>query len=101
MLTNQQIPFFKENDFLILENAVELDLLSPVARRILAMPGRAEKPDTWPRDKTIIGRWRFMPSTLTWQASPQFNGLLTDLEGNNFLGGGDAPIHLNIHNYFR
>ena len=93
MLTDRQITFFKDNGFLILENAIEPNLLSSWQTEFwYALEANFEEPDTWPRDQTFISRWRFTPPYPNIATIPKVQATAYDLGGSNFFGGGGAPI---------
>ncbi len=93
MLTNNQIASFKDDGFLILENAIDQDLLSSWQTEFwYALGAKFEDDRTWPRDQTFISRWRFTPPYPNISTIPVVQSAAHDLGGDNFFSGGGAPI---------
>ncbi|MEE2909463.1 MAG: phytanoyl-CoA dioxygenase family protein [Candidatus Poribacteria bacterium] len=93
MLTNKQIASFKDDGFLILENAIDQDLLSSWQTEFwYTLGGKFEDDETWPIDQTFISRWRFTPPYPNIATIPAVQAAAYDLGGENFFGGGGAPI---------
>ena len=98
MLTNKQIASFKDDGFLILENAIDQDLLSSWQTEFwYTLGAKFEDDQTWPRDQTFISRWRFTPHYPNISTIPVVQSAAHDLGDDNFFGGGGAPILSLIH----
>ena len=93
VLSAEEISFFKENGYLILENCSDPELLATWQEQFWwCLNSRFDDPDSWPTDQTFIGRWRFTPPCPNISAVPMVQAAADQLSGGNFIGGGGAPF---------
>lgn len=93
VLTTEQVAFFKEEGYLILEDIIEIDVIESWRHQFWTyLNAHLEAPDSWPRDKISIDNFRFSEPLPTLGSLPVMQQIAEQLGGGEFIGGGGSPI---------
>ena len=91
-LTADEIGFFKENGFLIVEDLIEPDVVEMWREQMWAHLGSGlDTPETWPGEYVVSG-FEFSPPEKAFGHLPAVTTIVEQLGAGEFVGGGGSPL---------
>ncbi len=89
MLSTEQVKFFQENGYLILENFIDSEIIEGWRAQIWEhLNSNLESPGTWPKDY-VVQNFSFSP---VFGQVPVMQKIIVQLGGGEFSGGGGSPL---------
>ena len=89
MLTAEQITFFQEHGYLILENFIDSEIIEEWREQIWQhFDSSLNTPETWPNDY-VVKNFSFSP---LFGQLPAMQEITAQLGDGQFAGGGGSPL---------